>query len=46
MMKRKYDAPEMSAINLQATDVITTSTGAFDGEWVTLGAVAPNSHKI
>ena len=34
MMKRKYDAPEMNVIKLQEQDVIATSTGEFDGEWI------------
>lgn len=33
-MKKTYATPVMSLIKLQAADMITTSTGEFDGEWV------------
>ena len=36
-MKKIYTAPEFSMIRLQAEDMITTSTGEFDGEWVGIG---------
>ena len=42
MNKNKYEAPEMKVIKLQPTDVITASTGEFDGEWVMFGSI---SHK-
>ena len=36
MMKIKYDGPEMNVIMFQSQDVIVTSTGEFDGEWVAI----------
>ena len=36
-MKRQYTAPEINVIIFQSADIITTSTEAFDGEWVPLG---------
>ena len=36
-MKRKYFVPEMSVVSIEMTDIITTSTGEFDGEWVSTG---------
>ena len=36
MSKKKFVAPIAEIIYLSPTDVLTTSTGAFDGEWVPL----------
>ena len=37
MSKQKYEKPEMQVIKFETQDIITTSTGEFDGEWVPLG---------
>ena len=37
MNRKQYDAPEMNIVKFQTADIITTSTGEFDGEWVPLG---------
>ena len=34
MSKKRFEAPQLEIIYLEPTDVLTTSTGAFDGEWV------------
>ena len=34
MRKEKYVEPKMEIIKLETADIITTSTGEFDGEWV------------
>ena len=33
----KYDMPQLEIINLTPTDILTTSTDAFDGAWVPIG---------
>lgn len=37
MRKLKYAAPELNIVALEAADIITTSTDAFEGEWVPIG---------
>ena len=37
MNRKKYDTPEMNIVKFHTADIITTSTGEFDGEWVPLG---------
>ena len=37
MSKQKYEKPKMQVIKFETQDIITTSTGEFDGEWVPLG---------
>lgn len=37
MIKTKYTEPSIEIIVFQDEDVITTSTGSFDGEWVPIG---------
>ena len=37
MTRKNYEAPEMNIVKFQTTDIITTSTGEFDGEWVPIG---------
>lgn len=36
-VRQKYEMPQLDVIYLQATDIITASTDAFEGEWVSLG---------
>ena len=42
MKKLKYEAPELNIVVFEAADIITTSTGEFDGEWVPLGGGTPD----
>ena len=37
MSKKKFESPKMEIIRLHTADIITTSTNAFDGEWVPIG---------
>ena len=37
MSKEKYIEPKIEVIKFATADIITTSTGAFDGEWVPIG---------
>ncbi len=37
MSKAKYVEPTMEIIQLETVDIITTSTDAFEGEWVPIG---------
>ena len=37
MTRKNYEAPEMNIVKFQTTDIITASTGEFDGEWVPIG---------
>ena len=37
MNKAKYATPEWKIVAFEAADIITTSTEAFDGEWVPIG---------
>ena len=37
MSKEKYIEPKIEVIKFATADIITTSTGEFDGEWVPLG---------
>ncbi len=37
MRKLKYAAPELTIVAFEAADIITTSTDAFEGEWVPIG---------
>ena len=46
MNRRSYDAPEMKVVTLENEDIITTSTGEFDGEWVTLGGRMPEDETV
>ena len=46
MMKRKYNEPEMSVIKLQTEDIIRTSTGEFDGEWVMFGTKSSEDNLV
>ena len=41
MSKQKYEKPEMQVIKFETQDIITPSTGEFDGEWVPLGGRSP-----
>ena len=34
MSKKRFVAPKLEIIHLEPTDVLTTSSGSFDGEWV------------
>lgn len=38
MSKKKFEAPKLEIIQLEAADILTTSADAFDGEWVPIGA--------
>lgn len=38
MSKKRFEAQQLEIIYLEATDVLTTSTDAFDGEWVPIGS--------
>jgi hypothetical protein len=38
MNKTKYVEPKMEIIRLHTEDILTTSTEAFDGVWVPIGA--------
>lgn len=38
MMKKNYNPPKIHVIALQDEDIISTSTGEFDGEWVVINA--------
>lgn len=38
MSKKIFESPKMEIIRLHTADIITTSTNAFDGEWVPIGA--------
>lgn len=40
MRKEKYEEPKMDIFKFETADIITTSTGAFDGEWVPIGGGA------
>lgn len=42
MKKANYVEPKMDIITLQITDILTTSTDAFDGEWVPIGRSIPD----
>ena len=35
--EKKYIEPKIEVIKFATADIITTSTGAFDGEWVPIG---------
>lgn len=37
MKNDKYESPKLEIKELNNEDVITTSTDAFDGEWVSIG---------
>lgn len=37
MSKEKYVEPKMEIIKFEAADILTTSTEAFEGEWVPIG---------
>ena len=37
MSKEKYIKPKIEVIKFATADIITTSTGEFDGEWVPIG---------
>jgi hypothetical protein len=37
MSKEKYIEPKIEVIKFATADIITTSTGEFDGEWVPIG---------
>ena len=37
MSKEKYIKPKMEVIKFATEDIITTSTGEFDGHWVPIG---------
>ena len=46
MRKKIYVGPEMNVIALDTTDIITTSTEAFDGEWVPIGGQNDNDEFL
>ena len=46
MSKQKYEKPEMQVIKFETQDIITTSTGEFDGEWVTFGVRTPEEKIV
>ncbi|MBR2466565.1 MAG: hypothetical protein IKB38_06520 [Clostridia bacterium] len=37
MSKKKFESPKVEIIRLDATDILTSSTDPFDGEWVPIG---------
>ena len=37
MSNEKYVEPKIEVIKFATEDIITTSTGEFDGEWVPIG---------
>ena len=38
MSKKKFESPKMEIVRFHTEDILTTSTEAFDGEWVPIGA--------
>ena len=44
MRKLKYAVPELTIVAFEAADIITTSTGAFDVEWVPIGDGTPDEY--
>ena len=46
MNRKKYDAPEMNIVKFHTADIITTSTGEFDGDWVTFGVRIPEDKIV
>ena len=46
MKKTNYIEPKMDIIVFQTADIITTSTDAFDGEWVPIGRSIPDADDI
>lgn len=46
MSKQKYEKPEMQVIKFETQDIITTSTGEFDGDWVTFGVRTPEDKIV
>ena len=44
MRKLKYTVPELTIVAFEAADIITTSTDAFDGEWVPIGDGTPDEY--
>ena len=46
MNRKKYDAPEMNIVKFRTADIITTSTGEFDGDWVTFGVRTPEDKIV
>ena len=37
MSKKKFESPKMEIVRFHTEDILTTSTEAFDGEWVPIG---------
>ena len=37
MSKKEYTTPHLKIVTIQKSDIITASTGSFDGEWVPIG---------
>ena len=46
MNRKQYDAPEMNIVKFHTADIITTSTGEFDGDWVTFGVRTPEDKIV
>ena len=44
MRKLKYAAPELTIVAFEAAGIITTSIGAYDGEWVPIGDGTPDEY--
>ena len=36
-MKQIYQEPEIQVISMDILDIINSSTGGFDGDWIPLG---------
>ena len=42
--KTEVRSPRTEIVAFEAADIITTSTGAFDGEWVPIGDGTPDEY--